>query len=227
MTPNPITPAGTPGAPPEKSAKKKPKQPPIKNPGVGKGNTPEAAEIRARLVQTKIEHSDRKKRRFLKMLKEEVALSMDSETKPYPDFLKMLKVLKIPYETYNYWKNDQKFEDTLEEIENIYLDDCIRIIHNAKGKNPYLALDILRARRRSKWGQSLIQNASFTQINFISDIKRPPRLSPTQNTKQIENADFQEIGEDLDQEELPEKAAAVKGALESPPLTLNDLPDTP
>lgn len=131
-------------------------------------------ELIQELANIKTEYSDRRKKRFIAALRKEVTGQLDKEEKAFPDILKLLRTLKIPYMTFQQWKHtDPAINAAIDEIEEIYVDDCVRIVHDAKVKNPYLAMDILRSRRRAKYGHQVNVNATFTQINFISNVARP------------------------------------------------------
>jgi len=126
------------------------------------------------MAEIKVERADRRKKRFLNVLKRTVALCMEQADRPYPDIHDVCKIAKIPYGTYHAWKSeDPAFIAVLDEIEEIWLDDAVKVVHDAKRKNPYIALDLLRSRRRSKYGHQLNVSATFTHIHMVSNIARP------------------------------------------------------
>jgi hypothetical protein len=104
---------------------------------------------------------------------------MDKDVKPYPDILKTLHVLKIPYSTFQLWKQtDPDFLNELDNIEEIYLEECVKIVNNSAATNPYLAFQLLQARRRAKYGAALNVNATFTHIHMVSNVNRPNKPPP-------------------------------------------------
>jgi len=132
-----------------------------------------------RMAEIKIYAADKRKRRLLNALKKKVELCINDPLRPYPDILEILKFCKIPYGTFHAWRSeDPALIAKLDEIEEIWLDDAVKVVHDAKRKNPYIALDLLRSRRRSKYGHQMNINATFTNIHIVSNIARPELTEP-------------------------------------------------
>ena len=124
---------------------------------------------------------------------------------PYPNITKIANKLSIPTGTLGRWiSQDDKFNAKMSEIEQLYLANCEKVVYDAKSRQPYLALQLLQARKKG-WSQKTSVSGTITHINFISNIR----------DAEAQDVEWEEIDGENDTETRENTLTGIENSAES------------
>lgn len=141
-------------------------------------------------LQRAIEHkqidSKARKNRFLRTMLNIVKQNLATNNQ-FPDIPQVCIDLKMPLSKYREWLAiDAEFAKKFREIEDYYIERCQKRVYDASNEKGggWIALEILKRKRKKEWGDELAVKGTFTNINLA-----------TPEWGEVEDASYTEHGE--------------------------------
>jgi hypothetical protein len=118
-----------------------------------------------------------RKSRLLKAVDKQVRKSLRLGEFQYPDIIKLAKDCSIHYSVLSSWiKSDKEFAENLERIEGLAIQDCRKIVYNAKNKAPYLAMQLLQA-RAPEFQREIKHSGTFAHFHIVSNVRSNGKIT--------------------------------------------------
>ena len=116
---------------------------------------------------------ERKKSKLLKLIELSYTKHLKDQDFEYPDIIKMARNLFVDIaQTVDWMSNDKEFKAKLEQIEQLCLMQCRRIVYNSK-KTPYLAMQLLQA-RAPEFQKEIKHSGVFAHFHIHSNVRSKP-----------------------------------------------------
>lgn len=159
--------------------------------GLSLGNPNSVANVK-RWNAAQMASGHRRKRRFIKVIKRYVDDTIASGKPTFPDYLALAKSIDIPYSTFNLWMADPMVQAELDVIEEVFVQNAEKVVFRGLENQPYLALDVLRARRPGKWSNRPELAQYFQNVTVLTSVRDGAAPVPDPNEVQASSSEESE-----------------------------------